>query len=113
MAIDESLIQVHKWNPETQEFDVVSWEEMIEGIQAKKEQKEMKLFALSEEEELPRLSDANKELTEVTIPRQRGCAFCSAAAQYNGKTSIGHWANMCEVHFQRYGTGLGLGKVSG
>ena len=31
-------------------------------------------------------------------------------ASYDGKTSMGPWANMCEDHFQSHGTGLGTGR---
>lgn len=31
-------------------------------------------------------------------------------AHYDGKTVFGPWANMCEAHFQTYGTGLGTGR---
>ena len=31
-------------------------------------------------------------------------------AEYDGATTMGPWANMCEAHFNLYGTGLGLGR---
>ena len=31
-------------------------------------------------------------------------------AEYDGATTMGPWADMCESHFRQYGTGLGLGK---
>ena len=31
-------------------------------------------------------------------------------AAYDGKTSHGPWANMCQACFDQYGTGLGTGK---
>lgn len=31
------------------------------------------------------------------------CTFCNAPATYDGKTIMGPWANMCELHFNRYG----------
>lgn len=31
-------------------------------------------------------------------------------AEYDGKTTDGPWAYMCEVHFVLHGTGLGLGR---
>lgn len=47
---------------------------------------------------------------EVKVSRLPDCDFCNSPAQYDGKTVIGPWANMCEVHFKQYGKGLGLGK---
>jgi len=40
------------------------------------------------------------------------CEFdgCAEPAVVDGKTRIGPWANMCELHFQKYGIGLGTGK---
>lgn len=43
------------------------------------------------------------------------CDICatvgaSAAAAYDGKTTIGPWAHMCEAHFMTHGVGLGIGK---
>lgn len=41
------------------------------------------------------------------------CDFCKREhkqkAVYDGKTSLGVWAFMCEEHFNRYGMGLGIG----
>lgn len=31
-------------------------------------------------------------------------------AAYDGATTIGRWAFMCEEHFQVYGVGLGTGR---
>ncbi len=31
-------------------------------------------------------------------------------AAYDGRTTEGPWANMCEYHFQMYGVGLGTGR---
>ena len=31
-------------------------------------------------------------------------------AHYDGKTTHGPWANMCEKHFEAYGVGLGTGR---
>jgi hypothetical protein len=50
--------------------------------------------------------------TEVTVPAIPDCDFKhdpAVPAGYDGKTVMGPWANMCEDHFQRFGTGLGLG----
>lgn len=57
-------------------------------------------------------------ITETVWPENNPkCDFCKmlpsheeVEAKYDGKTSIGSWALMCEEHFKRYGIGLGLGK---
>ena len=51
-----------------------------------------------------------KPHTEVVVSRLPKCDFCSATAQYDGKTRMGPWANMCPMHFRTYGIGLGLGR---
>ena len=38
------------------------------------------------------------------------CDFCSRKATYDGKTTAGVWAAMCQEHFEENGIGLGLGK---
>lgn len=48
--------------------------------------------------------------TEVAVSKLPKCDFCSAVALYDGKTTMGPWANMCPRHFRTYGIGLGLGK---
>lgn len=51
--------------------------------------------------------------TKVEVLKLPNCDFCKAShatAAYDGKTTFGPWANMCEMHFQQYGIGLGLGK---
>lgn len=54
--------------------------------------------------------------TEVKVPELPPCDFCTTLglepkpAQYDGKTTMGPWAYMCEPHFKHYGIGLGLGK---
>lgn len=50
------------------------------------------------------------EVTEIPM-----CDFCQregkmVPAKYDGKTTFGPWANMCQVHFYLYGIGLGMGK---
>jgi|SRR5215467_391330 len=47
------------------------------------------------------------EVTGTEFPR---CDFCSAQAEYDGKTVMGPWAYMCQTHFEILGVGLGLGK---
>ena len=38
------------------------------------------------------------------------CNFCLSIAKYDGRTTYGYWAYMCQNHFDEYGVGLGLGK---
>jgi len=52
--------------------------------------------------------------TEVIVQKLPNCDFCEnmgvkTKAAYDGKTTFGPWAWMCEEHFKQYGTGLGLG----
>lgn len=48
----------------------------------------------------------------VELPK---CGFCRTEdhvqvdATYDGATTYGPWAYMCENHFQKYGVGLGVG----
>lgn len=38
------------------------------------------------------------------------CDFCPAEANYDGRMrGRSSWANMCHLHFELYGVGLGLG----
>jgi hypothetical protein len=46
----------------------------------------------------------------VTVARLPKCDFCAEPAQYDGKTRMGPWANLCPNHFVDYGTGLGTGR---
>ncbi len=57
----------------------------------------------------------------VKVRRLPSCDFCNAdddqrgsprfsAARYDGKTTAGPWANMCERHFRVHGVGLGTGR---
>ena len=52
--------------------------------------------------------------TEAEVLELPNCEFCAdgkTPATYDGKTTFaGKWAYMCEVHFQQFGVGLGLGK---
>lgn len=50
--------------------------------------------------------------TEVEVTRLPECDLCAdgTPAQYDAKTRMGPWGNLCERHFQRDGIGLGLGK---
>lgn len=54
---------------------------------------------------------------EVKVSKLPPCDICTAngdpvptRAAYDGKTTMGPWANMCTIHFQQLGTGLGTGK---
>lgn len=52
--------------------------------------------------------------TSVTVVALPPCDLCpddsSTLAEYDGKTVMGPWANMCEGHFSHYGVGLGTGR---
>ncbi len=54
-----------------------------------------------------------REAVVDTIPP---CDLCQAQkmpphpAAYDGATTMGPWAYMCESHFQLYGVGLGEGR---
>ena len=50
-----------------------------------------------------------KAHTKVEVSKLPDCDFCGDEAQYDGKTVLGPWANMCRVCFGKYGIGLGLG----
>jgi len=47
--------------------------------------------------------------TWVQVAALPKCNFCGDAANYDGATTLGPWANMCEKCFAYYGRGLGLG----
>ena len=55
--------------------------------------------------------------TEVEVDKLPSCDLCKALkikddepALYDGATSMGPWAYMCETHFHMYGIGLGTGQ---
>jgi len=53
--------------------------------------------------------------TQVKVDRLPDCDICSVKglarpAHYDIKMPMGGWANVCEEHYDYYGTGLGLGK---
>jgi len=54
------------------------------------------------------MADQHTETKVKNFPR---CDFCPSDARYDGRTTAGPWANMCNLHFQEFGVGLGLGKV--
>jgi len=50
--------------------------------------------------------------TSTLVDSPRYCDFCDTTkteAKYDGATSMGPWAYMCEQHYSQYGEGLGLG----
>ena len=53
------------------------------------------------------MADQHRETKVKTFPH---CDFCPSGALYDGQTTAGLWANMCNLHFQEHGVGLGLGK---
>jgi len=56
------------------------------------------------------------EHDEVKVEKLPMCDFCRLEngvenpAQYDGRTIYGRWSYMCQMHFRKYGTGLGLGR---
>ena len=51
--------------------------------------------------------------TEVIVSTLPNCDFNhsqTTKAEFDGKTTMGPWANMCEAHFGLFGVGLGTGK---
>lgn len=56
-----------------------------------------------------------KAHTEVVVDSLPDCDFCrredrTTAANYDGRTTYGPWAYMCQECFEQFGIGLGLGK---
>ena len=48
---------------------------------------------------------------EKEVDKLPQCNICECAeAKYDGKTTQGTWAYMCESCFQRHGVGLGVGS---
>ncbi len=52
----------------------------------------------------------------VKVKEHRDCDFCKhmfgrqRLALYDGRTTEGVWAHMCQEHFDTYGVGLGTGR---
>jgi hypothetical protein len=46
----------------------------------------------------------------VKVSQLPNCDICGAVAEYDGKTTMGPWANMCLNHFKQLGVGLGTGR---
>lgn len=52
---------------------------------------------------------------ETEVDKLPDCDFCTEEcigtdSHYDGLTIYGSWANMCQGHFDHYGTGLGMGR---
>jgi hypothetical protein len=50
--------------------------------------------------------------TETVVEVLPDCDFCGngTKAVVDGRTSMGPWANMCQIHHDKHGVGLGTGK---
>ncbi len=53
--------------------------------------------------------------TEIEVTEILDCDFCAMEhkiipAVYDCKTIMSSWANLCQSHYDEYGSGLGLGK---
>jgi hypothetical protein len=48
--------------------------------------------------------------SEAEVDHLPACDFCGETARYDGRTTHGSWAYMCENDFEVYSIGLGLGK---
>ena len=46
---------------------------------------------------------------KIKVAELPPCDFCGEPAEYDAKTKIGPWANMCHHCFQYHGIGLGVG----
>jgi hypothetical protein len=60
------------------------------------------------------LTAVHDDTMTAVIAREEHCDFCQMSgtvtvALYDGKTTHGPWAYMCEDHFGECGVGLGLG----
>jgi hypothetical protein len=47
--------------------------------------------------------------TSVKVQQLPSCDICGSQAEYDAKTTMGPWANMCQPHFEQLGVGLGTG----
>lgn len=64
------------------------------------------------------IKDSAKHASDsVTVAKKPNCDICKyvegkdgVEADYDGATTQGPWANMCERHFQSHGVGLGTGR---
>ena len=48
----------------------------------------------------------SKQVEVVALPN---CDFCGEVANYDARTKVGPWANMCQHCFENFGVVLGLG----
>lgn len=46
---------------------------------------------------------------QVEVVNLPNCDFCGEVANYDARTKVGPWANMCQSCFENFGVGLGLG----
>ena len=46
---------------------------------------------------------------QVEVVNLPNCNFCGEVANYDARTKVGAWANMCQTCFTSFGVGLGLG----
>ena len=46
---------------------------------------------------------------QVEVVNLPNCDFCGEVADYDARTKVGAWANMCQTCFTSFGVGLGLG----
>jgi hypothetical protein len=53
---------------------------------------------------------AARDHRSVRVPEIPACDFCGEPAVADGRTRIGPWAWMCELHLRACGVGLGLGR---
>ena len=55
-----------------------------------------------------------QDWTVAEMAEMPDCDFCAEKAKtrpasYDGKTTFGPWAYMCEDHFKTFGVGVGIG----
>jgi len=73
------------------------------------------MYPVNTEEKIEEILGHNEKMklkqhNETYVTEFPKCVFCDDSAVYDGKTTMGPWANMCNGHFRIYGVGLGLGK---
>ncbi len=47
--------------------------------------------------------------TMVTVTEERTCNICHTRAAYDARTEFGPWAFLCDAHYEKIGTGIGVG----
>jgi hypothetical protein len=50
-----------------------------------------------------------KNTAETKVAKIPKCNICGEDAEYDGKTTMGPWAFMCQADFEFFGVGLGTG----